>query len=107
MAEADERRRASSSSGPLSPKVVPPEPEASPSSPAELPSPEPSGDVLGDLSQALAQHGVQDVTAADIVAFHEAKGLKVNAAYCVRRIDAAAKAVREWRGAAVGEEVQA
>lgn len=105
MAEADERRRASSASGPLSPKVVPPEPEASASS--EPPSSEPSGDVLGDLSQALAQHGIQDVTAADIVAFHEAKGLKVNAAYCVRRIDAAAKAVREWRGAPRGEEVQA
>lgn len=102
MAEADERRRASSSSGPLAPKVVPPEPEASPSVAAE-----PSGDALGDMSQALAQHGIQDVTAAEIVAFHEAKGLKVNAAYCVRRIDAAAKAVREWRGAAAGEEVQA
>lgn len=107
MAEADERRRASSSSGPLSPKVVPPEAPSSPSSPAELPSPEPSGDVLGELSEALVQHGIQDVTAADIVAFHEAKGLKVNAAYCVRRIDAAAKAVREWRGAPRGEEVQA
>lgn len=107
MAEADERRRASSSSGPLSLKVVPPEAPSSPSSPAELPSPEPSGDALGDMSQALAQHGIQDVTAEEIVAFHEAKGLKVNAAYCVRRIDAAAKAVREWRGAAVGEEVQA
>ncbi|MGN0878734.1 MAG: hypothetical protein ACI4WT_04695 [Oligosphaeraceae bacterium] len=107
MAEADERRRASSSSGPLSPKVVPPEAPSSPSSPAELPSPEPSGDVLGELSQALVQHGIQDVTAEEIVAFHEAKGLKVNAAYCVRRIDAAAKAVREWRGAPRGEEVQA
>lgn len=107
MAEAEERRRASSSSGPLSPKVVPPEAPSSPSSPAELPSPEPSGDALGDMSQALAQHGIQDVTAEEIVAFHEAKGLKVNAAYCVRRIDAAAKAVREWRGAAAGEEVQA
>lgn len=61
-------------------------------------SPSPSPDVVGELRRALESHGIGDVTAEEVVAFHGARGCQLNVGYCCQRIEAAARAVREWRG---------
>lgn len=61
-------------------------------------SPSLSPDVVGELRRALESHGIGDVTAEEVVAFHGARGCQLNVGYCCQRIEAAARAVREWRG---------